>query len=118
MYYNYGKRGINKMAIFNFRKKAAKVKDENEATTTQPASDLSPQVDDVLLRAFLSNEPITREMAMTIPAVSSAVDLISSTIASMPVKLYRYKSGEVETDEEGKKSVGLEGSSQSREILA
>lgn len=91
------------MAIFNFRKKAAKVKDENEATTTQPASDLSPQVDDVLLRAFLSNEPITREMAMTIPAVSSAVDLISSTIASMPVKLYRYKSGEVQTDEEGNK---------------
>lgn len=88
------------MSIFNFRKRATK----NETATNQTATDTSPQVDNVLLRALLNNETITREKAMTIPAVSSAVDFISSTIASMPVKLYRYKSGEVETDENGKKS--------------
>ena len=33
---------------------------------------------------------------MTLPAVAGAVDLISSTIASMPVKLYKYKQGKVE----------------------
>jgi len=48
------------------------------------------------LRALLEGEVITREKAMTLPAVAGAVDLISSTIASMPVKLYKYKQGKVE----------------------
>ena len=53
-------------------------------------------VDDVLLRAIINGEPIKREDALTLPAVSGAVDFISSTIASMPVKLYKYKKGKVE----------------------
>ena len=53
-------------------------------------------VDDVLLRAILNGEAIKREDALTLPAVSGAVDFISSTIASMPVKLYKYKKGKVE----------------------
>lgn len=53
-------------------------------------------VDDVLLKAILSGEPIKREDALTLPAVSGAVDFISGTIASMPVKLYKYKKGKVE----------------------
>ena len=53
-------------------------------------------VDDVLLKAILSGEPIKREDALTLPAVSGAVDFISGTIASMPVKLYKYKQGKVE----------------------
>ena len=66
-------------------------------STPEPApSPVTPPVDDVLLSALLSNEPITREHAMTIPAVSSAVDFIAGTIASMPVKLYKYKNGKVE----------------------
>ena len=62
----------------------------------EPLPDVSPPVDDVLLRALLNNEVITREKAMTIPAVSGAVDLISNSVASMPVKLYKYKDGKVE----------------------
>lgn len=54
-------------------------------------------VNDVLLQAILRNEPIKREDALTLPAVSGAVDFISSTIASMPVKLYKYKKGAVES---------------------
>jgi HK97 family phage portal protein len=46
-------------------------------------------VEDVLLRSLLKGEPIDREKAMTLPAVSGAVDLISGMIASMPVKLYK-----------------------------
>ena len=46
-------------------------------------------VEDVLLRSLLKGEPIDREKAMTLPAVSGAVDQISGMIASMPVKLYR-----------------------------
>ena len=50
-------------------------------------------VDDVLLRAIINGEDIKREDALTLPAVSGAVDFISGTIASMPVKLYKYKNG-------------------------
>ena len=58
--------------------------------------DPSADADDVLLRALLHQETITREKAMTIPAIAGAVDFISGSLACMPVKLYRYKDGEVE----------------------
>lgn len=57
---------------------------------------VTPPVSDVLLKALMSNETITREKAMTLPAVSGAVDFICNSIASMPVKLYKYKDGTVE----------------------
>lgn len=63
--------------------------------------DSSVEVDDVLLQALLNGETITREKALTIPAVSGAVDYIAGTIASMPVRLYKYKQGivtEIEND--------------------
>lgn len=53
-------------------------------------------VNDVLLKAILNGDTIKREDALTLPAVSGAVDFISGTIASMPIKLFRYKSGHVE----------------------
>lgn len=53
-------------------------------------------VSDVLLRALLSGETISRDKAMNIPAVASAVDLISSSVASMPVRLFKYKDDHVE----------------------
>lgn len=61
---------------------------------TEPVTE--PQVSDVLLRAFLTGEPITRQKAMTLPAVSGAVDFIASSIASMPVYFYRRTKGNVE----------------------
>lgn len=82
------------MGLFDFIKK----RDETpEPTTTTETT--SPQVSDVLLQALLNGEDITREQALTIPAVSGAVDLIANMIASMPVKLYKYKQGKVETVE-------------------
>lgn len=53
-------------------------------------------VDDVLLEALLKGETITREKAMTLPSVNGNVDFISSAIACMPVKLYKYKENKVE----------------------
>lgn len=53
-------------------------------------------VNDVLLRALLANEPIDRDEAMMLPAVSGAVDFITSAVACMPVRLYRTKKGVVE----------------------
>ena len=57
---------------------------------------IEPQVNDVLLRALLNREIITREKALTLPAVSGAVDLIGNMIASMPVKLYMRHNNSVE----------------------
>ena len=53
-------------------------------------------VSDVLLSALLAGETISREKAMNIPAVASAVDLISNSVASMPVRLFKYKDDHVE----------------------
>lgn len=75
------------MAFFNFLKKRDKTVNFDT-------------VDDVLLKAILNGEAITREEALTLPAVSGAVDFISSTIASMPVKLYKRKNGQVEEVED------------------
>ena len=87
------------MGLFDrFRKRD----DTPETTqTTQTTQETSTQVaTDVLLQALLNNETITREQALTLPAVSGAVNLISSMIASMPIKLYKYKQGKVETVED------------------
>jgi HK97 family phage portal protein len=59
------------------------------------AEPVTPEVDDVLLRAFLNGEEIDRAKAMTIPAVSGCVDYIANAVASMPVKLYRYRDGKI-----------------------
>lgn len=64
--------------------------------TRDDSSETTPQVSDVLLQALINGEAITREKALTLPAVSGAVDLISNAIASMPVKLYKRKDGKVE----------------------
>ena len=62
---------------------------------TGQQQDTGVQVNDVLLSALLNGETITRDKAMMIPAVSSAVDLISSMIASMPLRLYKRRQGRV-----------------------
>jgi len=78
------------MGILNFFR-------TRDSTTDTPP--VTPPVSDVLLSALLNSEPITRENAMTLPSVSSAVDFISGTIASMPIKLYKQKNGKVEEQE-------------------
>lgn len=57
--------------------------------------DVTPPVSDVLLKALLGNEVITREKALTLPPVSACVDFISNCIASMPVKLYKRKDDKI-----------------------
>lgn len=66
-----------------------KFKKLNEAEVTK-------ELDDPILRALFNNEGISREKATAIPSVSSNVDLISSMIASMPIKLYKDKGEKVE----------------------
>lgn len=63
-------------------------------------TNVTPPIDDVLLQALINGETITREKAMTLPAVAGAVDFISNMIACMPVKLYKYKQGVVQEVED------------------
>jgi len=85
------------MGFFDFIRK----RDDGTTTPTTNQQEAStPVVSDVLLKALLNSEPITREQALTLPAVSGAVDFISNMIASMPVKLYKYKDGKVEEKED------------------
>lgn len=67
--------------------------DVTEKRDTEPQ--IVPPVNDVLLQALLNNEEITREKALTLPAVSGAVDLIGNMIACMPVKLYKDQNGKI-----------------------
>jgi HK97 family phage portal protein len=83
------------MGIFDrFRKEEQK----REETPAPVQEELIPN--DVLLQALLNSEAVTREQALTLPAVSVAVDFISGMIASMPVKLYKYKDGKVESKDD------------------
>ena len=52
-----------------------------------------PDIDPALLQALLGNDEITKEVAMSIPAVAACVNRIAETIASLEVRLYE-KNGE------------------------
>lgn len=78
------------MGLFNIFKK------EQKRDTTQNNTNTNSVVNDVLLQALINSQAVTREQALTIPAVSGAVDFISNTIACMPIKLYKYYKGKVE----------------------
>jgi HK97 family phage portal protein len=62
----------------------------------EQSTEVSPTTDDVLLSALIRGDKITREKAETLPAVSGAVDLISGTIASMPIRLFKKTDNKIE----------------------
>ena len=49
------------------------------------------EVDDLLLEALRSGKSISRDNAMSIPAVSSAVNMIADAFAMIPIRLYEEK---------------------------
>ena len=51
--------------------------------------EIEPQVDDVLLKAIITGEPISEDKALSIPALAAAVSFIADTVSALPVKLYR-----------------------------
>lgn len=86
------------MGLFDrFRKRDDTPDTTNTTQSSEPATQVAT---DVLLQALLNSESITKEQALTLPAVSGAVSLICNMIASMPVKLYKYKQGRVEQVED------------------
>jgi HK97 family phage portal protein len=51
--------------------------------------------EDPLLQAILGKTGMTKEIALQIPTVYSAIDLISGIVASTPIKLYKLEDGAV-----------------------
>lgn len=51
---------------------------------------MTPELDSTLLRAMLDGEIVNRNIAMGIPSIAAAVNLISSMVANINYKLYRY----------------------------
>lgn len=80
--------------LFTKREETEKV----EVTDEKTKEDNNPQ--DLLLQSLLRGEEITKEKALSVPAVSSAVDRISSLVAMLPVKLYKKTTGK-----DGKKKI-------------
>lgn len=47
------------------------------------------QADDALLRALLSDDTVTREIALQVPTIAGGIDIVAGIVASTPIKLYR-----------------------------
>lgn len=54
------------------------------------------EVDNALLQALVGKDTVTKEMALNIPIIAGATELISNTVASLPIKLYIEREGKVE----------------------
>lgn len=57
--------------------------------------EVAPTLEDLLLQAGLKEDRITREMALNIPTLSACSELISNTVAMLPIKLYKKENGQV-----------------------
>lgn len=73
-----------------------KTRAEPKPQTSEQIRETILEPSDLLLEALLGKTTISRDMALSIPAVSAAVDFISATIASMPIRLYKIENGNVE----------------------
>ena len=76
---------------FRFFRRREQQEENRETVLGQPGT-----VSDVLLTAIMRGEKINRAQALTIPTIAANVDFITSTIASMPIKLYKYTKGKVD----------------------
>lgn len=72
------------MAWYNFRK------------MEQRAGTAGVTFEDLMLSAVMSGDVITQNQAMTIPAFSASVHLISNTVASLPIKFYKTEGDRIE----------------------
>lgn len=69
------------MKVFNFKQKE---------TREEPIS-----LEDLLLQAGLNDDKVTREMALNIPTLSGCIELISNTVATLPINLYQEVDGKI-----------------------
>lgn len=84
------------MGLFDFFRK------REEATEDVAKEQNNETPADLLLKSLLRGEQLTKDKALSIPAISSAVDRLSNAIAMLPIKLYKYETKE---NEYGKRKV-------------
>lgn len=56
--------------------------------------------EDALLRASLSDDYMTRDQAMNVPAFAACVNKIAETVSTIPVRLYRLEDGKLDAVED------------------
>lgn len=56
--------------------------------------------EDALLRASLSDDYMTRDQAMNVPAFAACVNKIAETVSTIPIRLYRLVDGKLEAVED------------------
>jgi len=88
--------GGDHMGLFNFFKK----REDTGSSTAVDTTTTTEPISDILLKALLDGETIDKSKALSLPAVSSAVDEISNAVAMCPIGLYKQVNN---TD--GKKNV-------------
>ena len=78
--------GGGNLGVFNFFRR-----DNEDASKNQVADDNveTESNESLLLTALLKGEKIDKNKALSIPAVSSAVDKLSNLVAMLPIKLYQ-----------------------------
>ena len=65
--------------------------------TEKRATEEEAQRDDILLCSFLNGTTtVTREQALQIPSVKSAINFIADTVSMLPIKLYQEYEGKTE----------------------
>ncbi|WP_320972201.1 phage portal protein [Enterocloster bolteae] len=76
--------------MWSFRLRADPEPEKKEAESNE----------DALLRASLSDDYMTRDQAMNVPAFAACVNKIAETVSTIPVRLYRLVDGKLEAVED------------------
>lgn len=76
------RKGVKNINIFNVFKRKEETRDI--------------EVDNALLQALVGKDVVTKEMALNIPVIAGVTELISNTVASLPIKLYKEQEEKVE----------------------
>lgn len=72
--------------MWNFRMRADPEAEKKETESNE----------DTLLRASLTDDYMTRDQAMNVPAFAACVNKISETISTLPIRLYKLEDGKLE----------------------
>lgn len=75
--------------MWSFRLRADPEPEKKEAESNE----------DALLRASLSDDYMTRDQAMNVPAFAACVNKIAETVSTIPIRLYRLVDGKLEAVE-------------------
>ena len=62
----------------------------------EPEKTESGSSEDALLRASLSDDYMTREQAMNVPAFAACVNKVAETVSTIPIRLYKLTDGKLE----------------------